>query len=212
MRQPTIIYSADNPQQAHLLRSLLADEGIKAWIVNDAIQIAGGELPVGWRAAAKVVVADDEAAAARRFAEAFDQKAQRHFFDSRAAGDESGGDDSPATPPAWPACPTCTEPRSARCPVCGESGSDFSAADAPSSGEQESSLFLCPSCDDVISPDWYRLCARCGHDFGQGLEVREPLTTRLELSLRTIVVVTVLTVVAAAIGGYFFWLFAGRQP
>src|SRR3954470_14456729 len=83
-REPTIIYSADTPQQAYLLRSLLEDEGIRAWVVNDAIQIAGGELPIGWRGAAKVIVGDDEAAAARRFAEAFDHKAQRHFFEPAA--------------------------------------------------------------------------------------------------------------------------------
>src|SRR6188472_4492221 len=103
-RQPTIIYSADNPQQAHLLRSLLADEGIQAWVVNDAIQIAGGELPVGWRGAAKVAVGDDEADVARRFAEAFDQKAQRHFFESRDPGEDYQGDQARDTTPGWPRC------------------------------------------------------------------------------------------------------------
>src|SRR6476620_6213847 len=104
-RQPTIIYSADNPQQAYLLRSLLEDEGIQAWVVNDAIQIAGGELPIGWRSAAKVVVRDDEAASARRFAEEFDHKAQQHFFEPSVQQDDSSDDNSPSTQSAWPVCP-----------------------------------------------------------------------------------------------------------
>src|SRR4051812_47997100 len=126
-REPKIIYSADNPLQAYLLRSLLADEGIKAWVVNDAIQIAGGELPVGWRGAAKVIVGDEEFAAARQFAEAFDQKAAERFFEPRDENEDYQAGDSPAAAIQWPVCPTCGEPRSAHCPICGETGASFSA-------------------------------------------------------------------------------------
>src|SRR6476659_5561089 len=119
-REPKIIYSADNPQQAYLLRSLLADEGIEAWVVNDAIQIAGGELPVGWKGAAKVIVGDDEAVAARQFAESFDQKTQRHFLDPHDDDTENEAHNSTTISPIWPLCPACNQPRSAHCPICGE--------------------------------------------------------------------------------------------
>src|SRR5688572_23151759 len=70
--EPTVIYSAANSQQAHLIKGLLEQQGIHAWVVNDAIQIAGGDLPLGWTAAARVVVSDENAQAARQFAEEFD--------------------------------------------------------------------------------------------------------------------------------------------
>jgi len=204
-RQPTIIYSADNPQQAHLLRSLLEDEGIQAWVVNDAIQIAGGELPVGWRGAAKVVVGDEEAAAARQFAEAFDHKAQQHFFESRPQQDDYIDDGSQS---AWPACPTCNQPRSARCAICGESGVSFPAAYSASTEKSIEPLFLCPSCDECITPQWYRLCARCGHDFGTGLEIKKIEPAAINVPVRVLIVLVVLLWLVAAIAAYFFWLFS----
>ncbi|HEY2413977.1 MAG TPA: DUF2007 domain-containing protein [Pirellulaceae bacterium] len=210
-RQPTIIYSADNPQQAHLLRSLLEDEGIQAWVVNDAIQIAGGELPIGWRAAAKVVVKDEQAAAAREFAEAFDHKAQQHFFEPSAQPDDSADDNSLTPQSAWPVCPTCNEPRSARCPICGESGVNFPAAYSDSDHQNHQPLFLCPSCDDPISPEWYRLCARCSHDFGAGLEIKKTEPAGVGLTVRTLIVLVALLWLVAAIAAYFFWLFTGGR-
>ena len=175
-REPTIVYSADNPQQAHLLRSLLEDEGIQAWVVNDSIQLAGGELPVGWRAAAKVVVADDEAVAARQFAEAFDQKAQGHSLGTGGVEE----DEVPADTSVWPRCPDCGQARNARCSICGERGSAFPSAYASGPGQGELPLFLCPSCDEPITPGWYRLCAQCGHDYGEGMEVEKRTTRVLE--------------------------------
>ena len=68
-REPTVIYSAANTQQAYLLKGILEDQGIPAWVVNDTIQIAGGDLPLGWTAAARVVVGSDTAIAARQIAE-----------------------------------------------------------------------------------------------------------------------------------------------
>lgn len=206
-RQPTIIYSADNPQHAYLLKSLLEDEGIQAWVVNDAIQIAGGELPIGWRGAAKVVVGDEEAAAARQFAEAFDHKAQQHFFEPAAQQDDHD-DSTPSVQSSCPACPTCHQPRNARCPICGESGANFAAAYPNSTDKNNEPLFLCPSCDDPISPDWYRLCARCGHDFGDGLEIKNPDPTAINLPLRVLIVLVALLGLVAAIAAYCFWLFA----
>jgi hypothetical protein len=208
-REPTIIYSAANPQQAYLLRSLLEDEGIRAWVVNDAIQIAGGELPVGWRAAAKVVVSDEHAAAARQFAEAFDHKAQQHFFEPSSQQD--GGFREDHSPSAWPTCPACDQPRSARCPICGESGVDFPAAYSSSTDKDNEPRYLCPSCDECIHPEWYRLCARCGHDFAAGLEIKKIEPATFSVPVRVLIVLIVLLSLVAAIVAYFLWLFAGGR-
>jgi hypothetical protein len=122
--QPTVIYSAANTQQAHLLKGLLEQRGIAAWVVNDAIQMAGGDLPLGWAAAARVVVAEQDQPAARALAEEFDhQTAHEPIEDAAVEADE-------LLPWAdWPVCPECGERRSARCPVCGLSRIDFLLAD-----------------------------------------------------------------------------------
>jgi len=206
-RQPTIIYSADSTQQAYLLRSLLEYEGIQAWVVNDAIQIAGGELPIGWRGAAKVVVGDNDAASAREFAEEFDHKAQQHFFETSNHPEAISDDNSSNSQIAWPRCPTCDQPRSALCPICGESGVDFPEAYSVSTKQNQDPLFLCPSCDECIAPEWYRLCARCGHDFGAGLEIKKAEPAALNIPVRVLGVLVVLLTLVAAITAYFAWLF-----
>ncbi len=192
-------------------------EGIQAWVVNDAIQIAGGELPVSWRAAAKVVVSDDQAALAREFAEAFDRQAQQHLVEPDAGPHSGAGDDSHLPQSEWPTCPTCNQPKSARCPICGESGVNFPTAysgsvDKPGSAEiNNEQLFLCPSCDECIAPQWYRLCARCGHDFGIGLEISKVEPTAIKLPVRVLIVLVVLLSLLTAVTAYFWSLFAGRR-
>src|SRR5947207_2478838 len=105
--EPTVIYSAANTQQAHLLKGLLADRGIVARVVNDAIQIAGGELPMGWTAAARVVVAESDALVARQVAEEFDRQTAHHAPLPEAVED---GEQALAGVPTewdqWPVCPT----------------------------------------------------------------------------------------------------------
>ena len=36
--EPTVIYSAANVQQAYLLKGLLEERGIAAWVVNDGMR------------------------------------------------------------------------------------------------------------------------------------------------------------------------------
>src|SRR3954471_7575996 len=99
---PVVVYSAANPQQAYLLKGLLEQQGIGARVVNDAIQIPGGDLPLGWTAAARVVVSEQDAASARQLAEEFD----------RQTAHEPRDDDSHDVATAlewtdWPLCPEC---------------------------------------------------------------------------------------------------------
>lgn len=199
--EPTVVYSAANPQQAHLLKGLLEDRGIAAWVVNDALQGAGGELPLGWNAAARVVVAHSDAAEARQFALDFDQQTAH----------EPLPDDFARTPSSldwdeWPVCPDCQQRRSARCPVCGVSGMKFALADVQETSAGERVLLFCDSCDDHFLPQWYRLCPQCGHDYGAGIEIGRPGAPE-PISLRTWLVFASLLTAGALFFAYFAWLF-----
>src|SRR5437763_15608498 len=70
--KPTVIYTAANLPQAHILRNLLEDLGISARVINDAVQQAIGDIPAGWATAPRVVVAGEHAELARRVALEFD--------------------------------------------------------------------------------------------------------------------------------------------
>src|SRR5262245_61682639 len=52
--EPREVYRADSTHQAYLLLDFLADNGIKASVVNDALQIA--DLPPGWPSLPRVMV------------------------------------------------------------------------------------------------------------------------------------------------------------
>jgi len=203
--QPTVIYSAASIQQAYLLKGLLEEQGILARVVNDAIQIAGGDLPLGWTSAAKVVVSDQDASAARELAEEFDRQATLE----PAEGEVS--EMPPSQWEEWPVCPQCGERRSARCPICLSSGSSFDLADLQPSGKADRVLLFCPDCDDHFLPEWYRRCARCGHDFEDGIEVIPVTTARLPTGAGEWLVVAVLIGFALALSAYFLWLFS-NQP
>jgi hypothetical protein len=203
--EPTVIYSAANTQQAHLIKGLLEQQGIQAWVVNDAIQIAGGDLPLGWTAAARVVVSDENAHQARQFAEEFDLATAHESSD-----DETFEPQTLQPWPDWPTCPTCAERRSARCHVCGASGANFPLADIVETDSGHDVLLKCEDCDDLIKPQWYRLCARCGHDFGSGLEINHAPKPLIHLDPRSAIVLASLTAGALILLSYFFWLFSHR--
>jgi len=173
-------------------------------VVNDAIQFAGGDLPLGWTAAARVVVGEDDAVQARQLAEEFD----------RQTAHEPTDDDPPSSEVAewsdWPVCPDCGERRSARCPVCGVSGTSFRLADIQESQTGQRVFLLCDNCDDHVLPEWYRLCPRCGHDFGEGVEVSPTAQPLLEVSRSEWLVVALMVLGWLALGAYFIWLFSGR--
>jgi hypothetical protein len=204
--EPTVIYSAASIQQAYLLKGLLEEQGILARVVNDSIQIAGGDLPLGWTAAAKVVVSDHDAVAARRFAEEFDWRTAHEQLedDSREKTPEVPWDD-------WPVCPDCGERRSARCPICHSSGSDFVLADLQPSDQTDRVLLFCPDCDDHFLPEWYRRCARCGYDFRSGIETQSAATPAHPAGFREWLVVAVTIGLALVVSAYFLWLFT-RGP
>lgn len=220
--EPTIVYSAASIQQAYLLKSLLADEGIVARVVNDAIQIAGGDLPLGWTAAARVVVGRTDAERARKLAEEFDARtahepAANEADDTAAetpgwspANDRAGAAAGCVDEIPWPTCPTCSERRMARCPTCFSSSLKFPLGTFDGPRSNAGLLLFCEACDDYFRPEWYRRCARCGHDFGDGIPtenawISAPFTSRAEWLVAVLILAGSLAVTA-----YFYWLFGVR--
>ena len=63
--RPVEIFRAANSQHAQMLRQMLEERGIKAFIVNEALQTAGGDLPLGWTAAPRILVAEEDAVKGR---------------------------------------------------------------------------------------------------------------------------------------------------
>jgi uncharacterized paraquat-inducible protein A len=196
---PTVIYHAANILQAHILKGVLEERGIPAWVVNDAIQVAGGELPLGWTAAACVVVGEDHAAEARQIAEEFDRTTAHEPTGELTAEPE------PAEWQEWPNCPQCQSKRSVRCPVCHSAGTEFALAAIEERGGQTQVLLICASCDDHFRPELFRLCPRCGHDYGDGLEVGR-VGEGDQGSVRLWVVMGIMGAMAAAVGVYFYLL------
>jgi uncharacterized paraquat-inducible protein A len=196
---PTVIYHAASAQQAHILKGVLEERGIASWVVNDNIQVAGGELPIGWTAAACVAVGSLDAAEARQVAEEFD----------RTTAHEPTPDVPAAPAPQewqdWPVCPQCQARRQVQCSICGSSGTDFPLADVIESGGESIVLLICSSCDDHFRPEMFRLCPRCGHDFGDGISF-ESASQPLDSSPRTWVVLGVMLAGAAILAAYFYAL------
>ena len=62
-----VIYVAANPQQAHIAgKRRWCDQGIYAYVTNEALQVAAGDLPLGTPTAPRVVVHEEDADEARR--------------------------------------------------------------------------------------------------------------------------------------------------
>ena len=196
--QPTVIYHAANVQQAHLLKGLLEERGIAAWVVNDSIQLAGGELPLGWTAAAQVVVGENDALDARQFAEEFDAKTAHEPTPdpTEAASKHADWED-------WPTCPECGQRRSLRCPICGASGTQFALADIQETPSGPRVLLMCDDCDDHFLPQMFRRCHHCGYDYGEGYEV-ESAASPIDVSNRRVwLIVAGLVIGIALLLGYF---------
>jgi len=123
----TVIFVARSSQEAHLLRNLLAEEGINAMVVNAVLEQGGIDL-VGWATAARVVVAEYDAPQARQIAMRFD-RAGAVAAETGRVEEQPETEAAPTIIDQWPSCPECDAPRSTRCPICGTAGSDFAPVD-----------------------------------------------------------------------------------
>jgi hypothetical protein len=199
---PQLVYSAANLQQAYLLRDMLIDEGISASIGNEALGGAIGELPMGPATAPQVLVPSEEFQTARQITLQWEAKTRR------CAPHEPVIARQPERP--WPTCPTCHQRRLTSCPACKTAGDDFRqaylVAPAPVAGDREPQpplMVLCPICEDAFEPDFYRKCATCNHDFGDGVVVDDsPIDPVSERSVAWSIGVSVIAVGV----GILYWI------
>jgi hypothetical protein len=63
-------------------------------------------------------------------------------------------------------------------------------------------LLRCATCDEAFVPRFYRRCQRCGHDFQQGMDVRDSAAS--ELTPRAVLVIAVLMLVVGGLMLFFY--------
>jgi hypothetical protein len=164
--EPTVIFSARSAVDAHLLKNILAENGIEAQVLNAATAtVVGVGSSIVWP---QVAVAAKDVAEARRIAAEFDQHTAIGTSDKvePATSAVALGD--------WPVCPRCGARRTAICPACRTVGSDFPPADAIPDREPGAAaplLLLCPECDEPFTPGYLRRCAQCDYQFDDGEDV-----------------------------------------
>ena len=216
----TVIYTAANVAQAHLLTGLLEEQGIRALVANEHLAAGAGELPLGWPIAPRVVVAEGDAQRACELVLQWEQ--------SLATGAPVDEDVLPMDHrewTAWPACPQCGARRQTTCPVCHVAGGDFPLADydAPAATPEPTTdspahqrdeveaaglpLLMCLTCEEAFKPRFYRCCQWCGHDFGAGIELRQVMIR--QINRRELAVVMGLASLALALMLYLWFLFRG---
>jgi len=227
------IYSAKDVPQAHLLVDLLARRGIEAFVSNASLQGAAGEVPLGWATAPRVSVAEEHAEKAREVVIAFERQIQigPPQVDDVVPGAETVTDEWPTCPGCGnrrqTVCPVCEVAgtdfppaeynvelapvqSSAPCGSCAqcspaEAGEEAKEEPKADDGEELPVLLMCATCDEAFQPRYYRLCAWCGHDHGEGIEPPPP--PREAFEGRTIAVMLGLACIAAAVCVYLWYLF-----
>lgn len=201
------IFTAANLMQAQLLRDALADEDIDAWIINDALSGAVGELPVGWASSPRVVVSRDDAETARAIALEFEKKPSS----APVAGAYVEPAESVVDADAWPRCLMCAHRRLAVCRFCGHAGDDFPIGYAGPAGAADDAplQLVCPTCDEPFTPRFYKVCEHCGYEFEDGIELDRPRRTVEEMQgdlTRVWIVIGGMIGIFAAIGVYLWWV------
>lgn len=192
MSRLVCVFVAESPAEAHLVRNRLADYGINATLQNDSLH-AASDAGRDWSLSPRVMVPIEDAEFAREVAEEFEAR-------QRSRGARDGDSEWPAEPcewEDWPCCPRCRRRRLTHCPACHTAGAHFPLAefvspDSPDEpirlvadgrdGRHDGVLIVCPTCDEAFSPEFYRRCENCGHEFEHGLE--PPSATPFEETTR----------------------------
>lgn len=156
-----VIYRAAESHQAHLLCNVLGDYGVQARVTGDALLNAGGEFVHS--GGFPVLVNQSQVELARQIALSF----ERHVIQAKPTEDTE--DDIRPQWTEWPNCPKCLTRQTAICRHCGECREDFALAEWQGERDPDKPLLVCPTCDDVFVPQFYRDCPWCGYHFGSGL-------------------------------------------
>jgi len=174
----TIVFADERRELVYMVRSRLEEAGIEAFVVNDAMQIAVGDIPPGWTAAGRVVVAEHDAEAAFTIVEQFEAEGGSLEMPK----DDHEGPAEPVDQASLDSmrCPDCGRARLAVCPVCQTARADFPLGDPPprssiAESEPLEPMLVCTLCDEPFVPGYLARCEWCGHDFGSGIRPAEPV-------------------------------------
>ncbi len=170
------VFAAVSREQAHLMANLVERSGIRAVVVGDQVQHLV-LVPRGQEPLALHVVGQFHAARSR----SREASPARLGIVPGHAESPAPGDPPPVAAPDWSHCPECHRPRDTSCPKCHETGSHFPLAelvpeeyanDRPVPPQWAAAPWpvLCPLCDWLFEPAFYRRCAWCGHEFADGKE------------------------------------------
>lgn len=206
------VYIAETLAEAQQLRRRLADYGIEATVHDDGLSRDAGRVRVLVELEdfefSQEVVEEFEAKRRPRYGRSSDHPNRRGSagtyednddngaYDAHHARDGGADDDSNAAQAEaeidgdWPRCPECYRPRLAICPACQTAGSRFrlagdhsgSSAWLDSASSLARPLLVCSTCDHPFTPEFYRRCEGCGHNFPDGLDT--PRATPVEEAAR----------------------------
>ncbi len=193
------VYSAENGLEAHSLRFILEDKGIRTQVVGESLQAAGGDLPLGATLAPRVWVREGDARRAREIIET-------HSGRPRAKrGKPSGPGGRPNTENVTFACQECGKSVTfgvwrcghvENCPHCG------SYVDVPDVGEEPCSAGPTSAANEP--------CSEKGEP--SKLAVAPQRTSRqLWLEVLAILAVAYVPYLFSAVGSASGWL-PRRQP
>lgn len=207
-----VIYVAASVEQADLLAAVLGGRGIAAYVDNEAVQFAAGQL-MGWPALPRVVVNDEDALEARTIALEFEKAARTSV---RAENETPLERDDELQLP-WPCCPNCGQRRHTSCPACETAGTTFPPGfmgGEPADGQHADRtklVLVCPICDEVFVPEFLARCEWCGHQFGDGREaLPAELSEPSEFNGRALAVLAGIVITVAAMIAFFAVLVAKR--
>ncbi|MEX0643643.1 MAG: hypothetical protein WD468_13145 [Pirellulales bacterium] len=168
MRTTTVIFRSSSREQAHLLRQVLADQGIMATVIDQVYH-------EGAPAAVQVLVFSDQAAQAHRVVRDFLDEWTSVEPDAVLEEAYTLEEEAGRKQMAWRACSQCGTDRLIKCPACGERRHAFPLADPPpyaraSEPEEDDgwpvTLRLeCPTCDEIFKPRDAGVCEQCGRPF-----------------------------------------------
>ncbi len=217
-----VIFVAANPQQAYLLRNLLEEHGISAYVTNDTLNsvhfglgdvfVRGSGGPGFFPNAPRVVVSEEDAEEARRIV----LEAEARQLEGGEAPELERLAET-VDEAQWPACPSCNRPRLATCPVCQSSGTHLPeaflpeelAADAETEDGRTKLTVICPTCDEVFEPKFPARCEWCGYRFADGVEP-PPLKPNVtppvfltDFNARAVLLLAGMASVVAALLGWF---------
>lgn len=226
-----VIYVADDPHFAHLVKNLLDEHGIPAYVAGVRLSAApdlAGQAFHGGIASRRdrsrvLVAAVDSEAALQIVRDAVEAKSHGLSSPELARLEEEVDRNNLG----WPACPSCGRRRHTSCPVCGTAGTDFAEAflpetqqagtsdeqqqSAPDAAHQRRPLFvLCPTCDEPFEPAFPARCEWCGYRFADGWEpppfvAPEPR----DINLRVVITIAGLVVSMLALIAFFAALASG---